>query len=374
MPGREALNLVREFLFPGRHRGSSIPPLDGGLTPNDRLDELEPAHEAPVQEPDDVVLDADGSLLVTSGRSLLRLSGPRFRDRSVVASFDGEAGAIARDGDGGVFVCVAGAGLLRVGPDATTTVVTDVADDGQPVQCPTGVAVAGDGTVYLTDGSKRHHGGDWVRDLMELNALGRLLRCPRSGGRAQVLADGLRYPSGLCLSPEEDALVVSEAWAHRLVRYPLADIRSPEQIRANLPGYPGRIAPAADGGYWLAVFALRTQLVEFVLTQRDYVEQMMRIIEPDYWIRPALRTLNSGLEPLQGGQIRKLGVIKPWAPPRSYGLVARIEEDGHAQSSLHSRGGANRHGVTSARQFGDRLLIAARGGDLVLESTVGGMR
>lgn len=122
------------------------------------------------------------------------------------------------------------------------------------------------------------------------------------------------------------------------------------------------------------MFALRTQLVEFVLTQRDYVEEMVRTIEPDYWIRPALRGLNSGLEPLQGGQIRKLGEIKPWAPPRSYGLVARLDEDGYPHTSLHSRGGGSRHGVTSARQHGDRLFVAVRGGDQVLITEAGDRR
>lgn len=124
-----------------------------------------------------------------------------------------------------------------------------------------------------------------------------------------MLAGGLAYASGVSLTPGQDALVVYEAWAHRVRLYPLAG-GAGRILRENLPGYPGRINPA-PGGYWLAMFALRTQLVEFVLTQRDYVEEMMRTIEPDYWIRPALRGLDSGLEPLQGGQIRKLGVIKP---------------------------------------------------------------
>ena len=348
----EALQLVREFLFPGRHTGTSIPPLDGGLTPNDALAGL--ATVAELTEPDDVLL-GDGDLYVTSGATLLRLSEG---DRAVVASFDGEAGALARAADGRVLVCVAGTGVVAVDPGGTTSVVVDEA------RCPTDLAVADDGTLYVTDGSTRHHGQDWVHDLMERNALGRLLRHDPSG-TTTVVADGLAYPSGVTVDGAGE-LVVCEAWTHRISRFGQDGRRT--VLRDNFPGYPGRISRAPDGGYWLAVFALRTQLVEFVLTQRDYVGEMMRTIEPDYWIRPALRGLNNGLEPLQGGQIRKLGVIKPWAPPRSYGLVARLDEEGHAVSSMHSRGGGDRHGVTSARQYGDRLLLAVRGGDRVLEA------
>lgn len=344
----EALQLIKEFLFPGRYQGTAIPPLDGGLTPNDGLEDLPTRHD--VDNPDDVLLDGQ-HLYVTSGNTLLRLSEG---DRTVVATFDGEAGALARAADGRLLVGVAGVGVVAA--DDKTVLVE--------LGCPTDLAVAKDGTVYVTDGSTKHHGQDWVRDLMERNTAGRLLKHDPAKGNTTVLAKDLAYPSGVALT--EDGLIVCEAWAHRISEFALTGSRR-TTLRENFPGYPGRISRAEGGGYWLAVFALRTQLVEFVLTQRDYVEEMMRTIEQDYWIRPALRGLDNGLEPLQGGQIRKLGVIKPWAPPRSYGLVARLDAEGNPRSSWHSRGGGQRHGVTSVRQYGDRVLVAVRGGDRVLE-------
>jgi hypothetical protein len=363
MPGSDTWELVKEFLFPGRSARRAIPPLDGGLTPNDALDEIGTAISG-IAEPDDIVRDASGAVYVTSGNKVLRSSGERLTE---VASLPGEAGAITLDADGGLLVCVAGTGLLRVDRDGATEVLVDSA------KCPTDVVVAADGTVYLTDGSSAHHGPEWVHDLMEQNALGRLLRYEPGTRRTTELLGGLSYASGVTLTADQDALLVCEAWAHRIIRVPLDDPAAARPVRENLPGYPGRINDC-PGGYWLAVFALRTQLVEFTMTQRDYVREMMRTIEPDYWIRPALRSLNSGLEPLQGGQIRKLGVIKPWAPPRSYGLLARLDEDGYVLRSLHSRGGSRRHGVTSAKQYGDRLYIAVRGGDEVLLTEAGDRR
>lgn len=370
MPRLESWELVKEFLFPGRATTRAIPPLDGGLTPNDALDRIDSAIDE-LPEPEDLVRDILGSLYVTTGNKIVRRFGLRFTRHEVIASLPGEAGAIALDREGDLLVCVAGMGLMRVDTDGNARVVVDAADDGLATACLTDLAVADDGMVYLTDGSTRYHGPDWVRDLVEQNALGRLIRYNPATGRTTVLATGLSYPSGVTLTPNQDALLVSEAWAHRIRRYRLDDPGAPTSLRENLPGYPGRINPAGMRGYWLAIFALRTQLFEFVLSQREYLEEMTRSIEPELWIRPALRSLDSGLEPLQGGQIRKLGVVKPWAPPRSYGLAVRLDEDGYATRSLHSRGGGRRHGVTSVKQYGSRLFIVTRGADEVLETREG---
>lgn len=360
----DGLEVVKEFLFPGRYDKASIPPLDGGLTPNDALDAIGEV-EISIAEPDDVLPHPDGSLYVTSGSEVVRLSGPEYERRSVVAATGGEAGPLASDPAGHLYVGVAGVGLARIDGSGRVSVVAESADDGIPVHCPTAITVADDGMVYLTDGSTRFFGEDWIRDLLEQNALGRLIRYDPSSGRTTVLAHGLRYPSGITLTAQQDALIVGEAWQHRISRFHL-DGGRPQPVRSNLPGYPHRVSTAPDGGYWLAVSALRTQLIEFVLTQRDYVEEMMRTIEPEYWIRPALRNLDSGLEPLQGGQIRKLGLLKPWAPPRSYGLAVGLDADGYPTTSLHSRTGGKRHGVTSIRQHDGRLFMAVRGADQVV--------
>ena len=54
------------------------------------------------------------------------------------------------------------------------------------------------------------------------------------------------------------------------------------------PAYPGRIAPAADG-YWLALFAPRSQLVEFVLREPAYRKRMMAEVPQPFWIAPTLQ-------------------------------------------------------------------------------------
>ena len=128
-------------------------------------------------------------------------------------------------------------------------------------------------------------------------------------------------------------LIVSESWRHRLLRLP-AGGGTPVPVLSKLPGYPARLAPAADGGAWLALFAPRNRLIEFVLQEDAYRAAMMREVPRDYWIAPALSSGRSFLEPLQCGGVKTMGIHKPWSPSRSYGLVARLDRDDAAGGQL----------------------------------------
>jgi hypothetical protein len=93
---------------------------------------------------------------------------------------------------------------------------------------------------------------------------------------------------------------------------------------------------------------------------------MMADIPQDYWISPSIRPMSSFLEPLQGGTLKKLARLKPWAPSRSYGLVVRLDDDFQIVASFHSRADGTRHGISSCAVLGDRLLAASAGGDALV--------
>ena len=136
---------------------------------------------------------------------------------------------------------------------------------------------------------------------------------------------------------------------------------APQAVLSDLPAYPGRIAPARDGGFWLALFAPRNQLVEFVLREDDYRRRMIDTVDPNFWIAPALSSGASFLEPIQGGARKKLNMLKPWSPSWSYGLVARCSPTMQPLRSFHSRADGAIHGVTSCCEFNDTLYVAAKG-------------
>jgi len=94
---------------------------------------------------------------------------------------------------------------------------------------------------------------------------------------------------------------------------------------------------------------------------------MMAEIEPRYWIAPRLRSGDSFKEPMQGAHIKTMGVVKPWAPPRSYGLVIRLGADGAPLYSLHSRVDGVNHGVVSAIEVNGDLIMIAKGPGRILK-------
>lgn len=362
------LTILREFVL-GEKEHTAIPPLDGPLAPNNRLEEF--ASVGVFSEINDVACSASNELFVSTGRSVVRCRGEDYRDRSVVAQFTGNAGSLAfLDGEK-LLVCVSGVGVVEVSSKAQSKVLIGEIL-GKPLRCATGLAVGSDGALYVTEGSIKYSADDWVWSLMKRDRSGRLIRYDLSARRAEVVREGMAFPNGLCPSVDNASLLITQAWDHSVNRYHLEGPRRGEfeVVRKNLVGYPAGISVAPEGGYWLSVFALRTQLVEFLLTQHAFRDEMMRTVDPLYWIRPALRTLNSGLEPLQGGAIKKLGRAKPWAPPRSYGLVVKLNQSGELLESFHSRADGVRHGVVSARQFGDALLVCCKGNHELLRYRV----
>jgi hypothetical protein len=70
---------------------------------------------------------------------------------------------------------------------------------------------------------------------------------------------------------------------------------------------------------------------------------------------------------MQGAHIKTMGVVKPWAPPRSYGLVIRLNEDAEPLYSLHSRADGVNHGVVSAIEVNGDLIMIAKGPGRVLK-------
>jgi hypothetical protein len=192
---------------------------------------------------------------------------------------------------------------------------------------------------------------------------GSVWRLEIGSGQAKKVASGLAYPAGVAIH-RDGSLVVSEAWAHRLVKIDASGNRT--VLLDDLPGYPSRISPAADGGYWLCLFAPRSQLVEFVLREREYRERMMAEMAERYWVAPALSSGRDFREPMQGGAIKSMGMLKPWAPTRSYGLVCKLDADFQPQWSAHSRADGRRHGVTSTVELDGRLYACSQGGDEIV--------
>jgi hypothetical protein len=345
---------------------NAIPPLDGALSPNDRLDACTPLGD-PLPDLDDVVAAKDGSVYVSAGKKVLKLGGSRLADRSLVAEFEGEAGGLAIHPDGRLLVCVAGRGLAALNPANPNPRWLESAD-GRGFAGLTSVTSAPDGRIFAVEGSTGRRPDQWRHDLIEKRSNGRLVACGSALDSAKVLLSDLPYPYGVAVSADGKELWLTEAWAHRLTRFALTGdgIGPREVVAPNLPGYPARLHLDAHGGFFLGLFARRTHLIEFVLKEDDFRKEMVETVAPDYWIAPAFAGGSDCLEPMQIGAVKALGIQKPWAPPRSYGLLVHLDGDGNVTDSLHSRAGGRFHGVTGACDTQYGVLIAARGAGRLL--------
>jgi hypothetical protein len=355
---------VREFAnrFLGRGDATiTVPSFDGALKPNQKLESAETLLTC--ESPEDLATDGR-NLFIADGHKLMCLTGG---SASEVRSFERPISALCALPGGGLAVALGGREVrLYASPSAEQPSVTFTDAAFNAINA---LALADDNALVATDGSVTCGVDDWARDLMELNRSGRVFRLDPGNEAVTLLAQGLGHAFGACA--HGNGMLVSESWRHRLVL--VTPGASPRVVLGHLPVYPSRLTKASGGGYWLTAFTARTQLVEFVLREPAYRRRMMAEIDPEYWVAPRLRSGISFKEPMQGAHIKTMGVIKPWAPPRSYGLVIRLDADGQPLYSLHSRVDGANHGVVAAIEMGDDLVLIAKGPGRVLKLPLTGL-
>ncbi len=352
------LQTLRKFGDNLLGRGSAsitVPVMDGAIKPNRALDHAELVATLP--DIDDVA--SDGHTLYTSaGPCLYRLDGAQLTE---VRRFDADITALAAGGEALVAVALGGNAvhLLRASDWSEVARLDSLA--GRPLTCVNALAFDGKERLLISNGSDRRGPNQWCHDLMEHGHSGRVGRWNFETDTSTEVARGLQYVYGVLAT--DNGTLFSESWQHRVATHSNG---ATQRLLAELPGYPSRLASARDGGFWLACFICRTQLVEFVLREDAYRQRMLAEIDPRYWVAPALSSGRSFLEPLQGAGVRQMGVLKPWAPPRSYGLVLHVSAQGRVLSSLHSQVDGHHHGITAVVEFEGWLYAASRGSGRLL--------
>jgi hypothetical protein len=336
----------------------TVPPMDGMLRPNQRIEEAETA--ALIPQPDNLV-SASGEIRLTSGEKVFALDR-KSGLLTELAAYDAPIVSMAAAEDGTIALGLEQGGIRIVGggrPDRSLGNLTD-----RRIGCPIAMHFETPRHLLLAEGSRERPAREWKTDLLQRRATGSVWRLDLESGKTDLIADGLAWPYGLAPRPD-GGIVVSESWRHRLVELTPA-AGPPKTLLEDLPGYPSRVTRSANGGFWLCVFAPRSQLVEFIQRETKFRRLMMQEVESDYWIAPALGPSKTFLEPLQGGGLKHLGILKPWAPSRSYGLVIRLDDALRPTASYHSRADGERHGVTSAVESDGKLLISSKGGNAVV--------
>lgn len=333
----------------------SVPILDGAFKPNNLLEEAEVLLERPGLE--DMALAPDGSLLVAAGAEVLAVEEDTAQ---LVERHDGTITALTVLRDGRRVVAL-GDRIVIEGQAAPLTEA-----GGRRFKAITALSVMADGRLLVCDASARYDGDKWQYDLMTKGRSGRLLALDPAGGKAELLQNDLAWAFGAMESG--NGVLASESWRHRLRLAGRGD------ATGELPGYPARITPTADGGFWLSLFSGRAQIVEFVLQENSFRREMMETIDPKYWISPALSSGEDFLEPLQSGGVKHMGILKPWAPPRSYGLAVRCDANRNPLMSVHSRVGGANHGIVTTLERGGEVLALSKGAGRLLRMDLQAIR
>ena len=130
-------------------------------------------------------------------------------------------------------------------------------------------------------------------------------------------------------------------------------------------GYPARLAPAGATAIgwrsWPSHPADRIRAARACLLRGDDADGAAGTLD-----RSALDGRFNYREPTQIGASRSSASKSP-APARSYGLVARLDAEGAAVESLHSRVDGRIHGVTTVLPVVDRVIAVSKGRNCLVE-------
>ena len=208
---------------------------------------------------------AEGPVWFGDGRYLLWSDIPNNR----ILRWDEQTGAVTayrqpsdyangntRDRQGRLVTCEhGGRRIMRTEHDGTVTVLMD-RYGGKRLNSPNDIVVKSDGTVWFTD-PPFGLGGYYEGNVAEQELGQNVYRLDPETGRAEVVADDIRGPNGLCFSPDESKLYVVElrATPNRLLK--VLDVTKGGTALNNGrvfldagPGTPDGMRCDMDGNLW----------------------------------------------------------------------------------------------------------------------------
>jgi sugar lactone lactonase YvrE len=134
--------------------------------------------------------------------------------------------------------------LLRAGQDGSLAPGTDLS--GLSERPWNEIVVDGRGNTYVNNIGFDFPGGDFAPGMVALVS---------PDGSAQVVADGLAFPNGMAITPDNATLIVGESYADRLTAFDIAadGTLSNRRVWADVPGdHPDGICVDAEGAVWYA--------------------------------------------------------------------------------------------------------------------------
>jgi len=171
---------------------------------------------------------------------------------SEVSTTGGRPLGLAFAPDGALFVADAELGLLRMNESGEFDIWLADESAGGPLVFTDDLTILSDGSVILTDASKRHGYGAHMESFFEGEQTGVIYRVT-GPDQYETLADGLAFINGVDHNPLTGQVFINETWAGRTW------ILDPETgdmsvLIDGLPGYPDNLEFDPDTGLiWIAL-------------------------------------------------------------------------------------------------------------------------
>ena len=138
---------------------------------------------------------------------------------------------------------VTGHGLMRIEPDGSMVPHADMSAAG--VDDFNEIVVDGRGNIYVNGGCDFHPGAG--------NAPG-IIALVTPDGSVRRVADGIAFPNGMAVTPDNSTLVISESFAARLTAFDIDDDGGLSNRRVWADGVgPDGICIDSDGAVWTGV-------------------------------------------------------------------------------------------------------------------------
>ena len=107
------------------------------------------------------------------------------------------------------------------------------------------IVVDGRGNIYLNNVNFNFPGGEFRPGHVGLVT---------PDGAVRIVAEGIAFPNGMAVTPDNKTLIIAESHANRLTAFDIAADGSlaNRRVWADLDGFPDGICLDADGAVWVA--------------------------------------------------------------------------------------------------------------------------
>lgn len=324
-------SLFVTFLFLRAHKNTAEYYPDSPFDPgkNNFLLESEWIHKENLKQPYGIAIDTSGFVYTgTADHKIVRI---RTNEKmETFATLAGRPLGMVFDSSGNLLVCVEEVGIVEIRKDGSQRILISKLPDGSPLRFPHGIDVTKNGKIYFTVSSKSHSFKDSFLEELTSQPDGMILTADKNPGSLEILNEGLFYPAGIALSFNEQFLLVSEPFRHRVSSVPLFGLKKGVEkfFLTNIPGLPALIT-GNSGSFWVGVPYFRNEVLD---KAQEY---------------PEIKNLLSGLP----------SFLFARNTPR--GLVFALNDFGDITANYQDLSGSSITGITAVLSHGGNIYLVS---------------